>query len=198
MPPEDVSYDVEELNARLKELERRVSALEHPGQMHPAHHEAHPAPAIANFVPVEAAPSQPFHDIATTSGNYFVTLTVSVDEWVAQSMAVKGRAAFTRATFVAYKLPIQLKHRTVRSNRDPLGHSQMRVRFLWHCRERLRASSNPIASIEIFRAPPSSVGKPQSANIQRQSVSTSTSVRSQETLCSIGSPTDFAEYRIRR
>ncbi len=59
MPPEDVSYDVEELNARLKELERRVSALEHPGQMRPAHQEAHPAPAIANFVPVEAAPSQP-------------------------------------------------------------------------------------------------------------------------------------------
>ena len=30
----------------------------------------------------------PFHDRATTNGNYFVTLTVSVDESVAQSMAI--------------------------------------------------------------------------------------------------------------
>ena len=30
MPPEDVSYDVEELSARVKELERRLSHLEHP------------------------------------------------------------------------------------------------------------------------------------------------------------------------
>ena len=33
----------------------------------------------------------PFHDRATTRGNYFVTLTVNVDEWVAQSMALSAR-----------------------------------------------------------------------------------------------------------
>ena len=49
MPREDVSYDVEELSARLKELERRVSALEHPGQMRPAHQEAQPGSGRCQF-----------------------------------------------------------------------------------------------------------------------------------------------------
>ena len=41
-----------------------------------------------SYAPFSAGQYAPFHDIATTSGNYFVTLTMSVDEWVAQSMAI--------------------------------------------------------------------------------------------------------------
>ena len=45
MPPRDLSYDVDEFSARLKELERRVSALEHPAERKPAGGEPYAASA---------------------------------------------------------------------------------------------------------------------------------------------------------
>jgi len=51
MPPEDSSSPFEQFNAKLKELERRLSALEHPTQSDAPHPIAHAVPATANIVP---------------------------------------------------------------------------------------------------------------------------------------------------
>ena len=48
MPTEDVSSDLEQLSARVAELERRLSALEQPWQMDSSSAESPATPAIAN------------------------------------------------------------------------------------------------------------------------------------------------------
>ena len=47
MSPEDVLSDLEQLNARVKELERRISDLEHPSQFHSPHLDPSAAQAAA-------------------------------------------------------------------------------------------------------------------------------------------------------
>ncbi len=59
MPPEDVSFHLKQLSARVTELERRLHDLEHPWQMHSPHPEPPAAPAIANLGPSEAPSAQP-------------------------------------------------------------------------------------------------------------------------------------------
>jgi hypothetical protein len=59
LPSKNVSSDVEELIARMRELERRVSALEHRGPMQPLPEEAREPPATADLVPSEGIPVEP-------------------------------------------------------------------------------------------------------------------------------------------
>jgi hypothetical protein len=59
MAPEDVSSLLEQVAAQLQELERRVSALEHPSQVQPLHAEPISFPATANVGPSEGASIQP-------------------------------------------------------------------------------------------------------------------------------------------
>ncbi|MGA3295714.1 MAG: hypothetical protein ABSE45_17245 [Candidatus Acidiferrales bacterium] len=59
MLPEDVSSHLEQLSARVKELERRISALEHPWQIHSPHLEPPAAPATAGLGSGEALAAQP-------------------------------------------------------------------------------------------------------------------------------------------
>jgi hypothetical protein len=54
MPPEDAPSPLEQLSARVKELERRLSALEHPSQIHPPHLDAPAAQATVSLGPGEA------------------------------------------------------------------------------------------------------------------------------------------------
>jgi hypothetical protein len=49
MAPEDVSTLLEQVSAQVQELERRVSALEHPSQVQPPHAEPLAFPAVANL-----------------------------------------------------------------------------------------------------------------------------------------------------
>ena len=58
MPPGDVSSHLEELRARVEELERRLSALEHPRERHSSHGESAAEPAIAHSGSGEAALGQ--------------------------------------------------------------------------------------------------------------------------------------------
>ncbi|MGA8220049.1 MAG: hypothetical protein WB780_00230 [Candidatus Acidiferrales bacterium] len=57
MSPQDVSSDLEQLSARVKELERRISDLEHPSQVNSLHREP-PAPPLTTVVPNEASAAQ--------------------------------------------------------------------------------------------------------------------------------------------
>ena len=59
MPPENALSNLEELSARVNELERRVCALEHPSETRAAHGEA-PASSVTGAAPSgEARPAQP-------------------------------------------------------------------------------------------------------------------------------------------
>jgi len=56
---EDVSSELEQLSARVADLERRLSTLEHPWQGHSSHLESPAAPAISNPGPAGALSAQP-------------------------------------------------------------------------------------------------------------------------------------------
>jgi len=68
MPPEDASSDLERLSARLTELERRLSALEHPWRINSPHTEQPAAPATANLGPGEALSVQPQPSVFSVFG----------------------------------------------------------------------------------------------------------------------------------
>ncbi len=105
MPPVDVSSQLEELSARVKELERRLSALEHPGQMQARHLERPAAQATPNLGPSEVPSAQPQPGVLSVfgravlgiAGAYLLRAAAesgSFPPWIAVAVALTYSAAW--------------------------------------------------------------------------------------------------------
>jgi hypothetical protein len=105
LPSKNVSSDVEELIARLRELERRVAALEHRGQTQPLPEEERAAPAAANPVSSEEVPVQPRPSVFPVlgkavlgiAGAYLLRAVAEsgiVPRWIAVMLALAYAAAW--------------------------------------------------------------------------------------------------------
>jgi hypothetical protein len=105
LPSKNVSSDVEELIARLRELERRVAALEHRGQAQPPPEEAREVPATASPVSSEEVPVQPRPSVFPVlgkavlgiAGAYLLRAVAEsgiVPQWIAVMFALAYAAAW--------------------------------------------------------------------------------------------------------
>ncbi len=103
MPPRDVSYELEELIARLDELERRVSRLEHPGQIELPDQKVHAAPAGPGPSDTPLVPPKPSvfpifgKAILGIAGAYLLRAaaeTGAFPQWIAVTIALAYAASW--------------------------------------------------------------------------------------------------------
>jgi len=105
VPTEDVSSLLEQLSARVAELERRISTLEHPLQAHSSHPESPAAPAIINAGPGGVLSAQPQPGVFSVfgravlgiAGAYLLRAAAEsgiIPPWMAVTLAVAYAAAW--------------------------------------------------------------------------------------------------------